>query len=144
MLSFVSSPALISFQYVSGLINLTEFIAWLFRPHLSLAWPEVIFNSLPNLDIPLKTLYFFPRRMETVSGIPLVDFSAMSVEHEMVSSYSDDQVLEIARQIHQAFSTVGFVYLKNHGISQNTVRKHFLRVQFLQKCDFPEIFYRKW
>lgn len=59
--------------------------------------------------------------METVSGIPLVDFSAMSVEHEMVSSYSDDQVLEIARQIHQAFSTVGFVYLKNHGISQNTV-----------------------
>lgn len=81
--------------------------------------------------------------METVSGIPLVDFSAMSVEHEMVSSYSDDQVLEIARQIHQAFSTVGFVYLKNHGISQNTVRKHFLRVQFLQKFDFPEIFYRK-
>lgn len=149
MLAFVSSPALISFQYVSGLINLTEFIAWLFRPHLpsifpNIAWPEVISNSLPNLDIPLKTLYFFPRRMETVSGIPLVDFSAMSVEHEMVSSYSDDQVLEIARQIHQAFSTVGFVYLKNHGISQNTVRKHFLGVQFLQKCDFPEIFYRKW
>ena len=146
MLAFVSSPALISFQYVSDLINLTEFIAWLFRPHLpsifpNIAWPEAFQNWTL---IPLKTLYFFPRRMETVSGIPLVDFSAMSVEHEMVSSYSDDQVLEIARQIHQAFSTVGFVYLKNHGISQKMVRKHFLRVQFLQKCDFPEIFYRKW
>lgn len=40
MLAFVSSPALISFQYVPGLINLTEFIAWLFRPHLSLNIPK--------------------------------------------------------------------------------------------------------
>lgn len=49
MLAFVSSPALISFQYVSDLINLTEFIAWLFRPHLpsifpNIAWPEAFQN----------------------------------------------------------------------------------------------------
>lgn len=40
MLAFVSSPALISFQYVSDLINLTEFIAWLFRPHLPSIFPN--------------------------------------------------------------------------------------------------------
>lgn len=59
--------------------------------------------------------------METVSGIPLVDFAAMSVEHDSVPSPSDNKVQAIARQIHQAFSTVGFVYLKNHGITQATV-----------------------
>lgn len=60
--------------------------------------------------------------METVSGIPLVDFAAMSVEHDTISSSPDYCVQEIAKQIHQAFSTVGFVYLKNHGISLETVR----------------------
>lgn len=63
--------------------------------------------------------------METISGIPLVDFAAMSVEHDTISSYSDEQVQEIAKQIHQAFSSVGFVYLKNHGISEDTVEGTF-------------------
>lgn len=59
--------------------------------------------------------------METVSGIPLVDFAAMSVEHETFPPPADGMVQEIAKQIYQAFSTVGFVYLKNHGISQAKV-----------------------
>lgn len=59
--------------------------------------------------------------METVSGIPLVDFAAMSVEHDTFPSPADDTVQVIAKQIYQAFSTVGFVYLKNHGISQEKV-----------------------
>lgn len=59
--------------------------------------------------------------METVSGIPVVDFAAMSVEHETCPSPADDMLQEIAKQIYQAFSTVGFVYLKNHGISQDKV-----------------------
>ena len=61
--------------------------------------------------------------METVSGIPLVDFSAMSVEKESLPSPADDMVQVIAKQIHEAFSTVGFVYLKNHGISQEKVKQ---------------------
>lgn len=60
--------------------------------------------------------------METVSGIPVVDFAAMSVEHEAFPSPLDDMVQVIAKQMHQAFSTVGFVYLKNHGISQDKVK----------------------
>lgn len=59
--------------------------------------------------------------METVSGIPLVDFAAMSVEKESFPSPADDMVQVIVKQIHEAFSTVGFVYLKNHGISQEKV-----------------------
>lgn len=59
--------------------------------------------------------------METVSGIPVIDFSAMSVEHEAIPLPSDDRVQTIVRQIHEAFSTVGFVYLKNHGITQERV-----------------------
>ena len=59
--------------------------------------------------------------METVSGIPVVDFSAMSVEHEAIPLPSDDRVQTIVRQIHEAFSNVGFVYLKNHGITQERV-----------------------
>lgn len=59
--------------------------------------------------------------VETVSGIPVVDFSAMSVEHEAIPLPSDDRVQTIVRQIHEAFSTVGFVYLKNHGITQERV-----------------------
>lgn len=63
--------------------------------------------------------------METVSGIPVIDFSAMSVEHEAIPLPSDDRVQTIVRQIHEAFSTVGFVYLKNHGITQERVEKTF-------------------
>lgn len=59
--------------------------------------------------------------METVSGIPLVDFAAMTVEKESFPSPADELVQVIAKQIHEAFSTVGFVYLKNHGISQEKV-----------------------
>ena len=61
--------------------------------------------------------------MEAVSGIPVVDFTAMSVNLEATPPPSDARVEAIARQIHEAFSTVGFVYLKNHGITQEKVRK---------------------
>lgn len=59
--------------------------------------------------------------METVSGIPVVDFAAMSVDHETLPPPSDESVQNIARKIHEAFSTVGFVYLRNHGITQDKV-----------------------
>ena len=65
--------------------------------------------------------------METVSGIPIVDFGAMSVKKESFPSPADEMVQVIANQIHEAFSTVGFVYLKNHGISQEKVKYRYLR-----------------
>lgn len=63
--------------------------------------------------------------METVSGIPVVDFSVMSVEHKAIPPPSDDRVQTIAKKIHEAFSTVGFVYLKNHGITPERINKTF-------------------
>ena len=56
------------------------------------------------------------------SFIPVVDFSQMSVE-KVTEDYSPESIQQLAHEIHRAFSTVGFVYLKNHGIPQEKVRE---------------------
>ena len=63
--------------------------------------------------------------METVEGtrIPVVDFSLMSIEHEHVPPNSDERVQELASSVCRAFSDIGFVYLKNTGISDDEVRR---------------------
>lgn len=55
------------------------------------------------------------------SHITLVDFSAFSIAHEQRPEVNSDAVQQLAKDIYSAFSTVGFVYLKNHGISLNEV-----------------------
>ena len=60
--------------------------------------------------------------LERVSGIPVVDFSAMSIEHEVRPKSNNEEVQELSKQITEAFSTIGFVYLKNHGIHEEQVR----------------------
>lgn len=57
----------------------------------------------------------------TVSHIPVVDFSAMSLEHKEPLRENVQSLEILADQVYQAFSTIGFVYLKNHGIPQQTV-----------------------
>ena len=56
-----------------------------------------------------------------VSGIPVVDFGAMSLKNKDTLNESDEAIKDLANQIYQAFSTIGFVYLKNHGIPQEVV-----------------------
>ena len=56
-----------------------------------------------------------------ISGIPVVDFSAMSLQNESSVRENSDAVKQLADHVHQAFSTIGFVYLKNHGIPQEKV-----------------------
>ena len=46
----------------------------------------------------------------------------MSVE-KVTEDYSPESIQQLAHEIHRAFSTVGFVYLKNHGIPQEKVRE---------------------
>ena len=54
------------------------------------------------------------------SEIPVVDFSAYK-------NYSEDrdevnpEINKLAQQIYDAFTTVGFVYIKNHGIPESEV-----------------------
>lgn len=74
-----------------------------------IAW----FNSRPS--------YVSSKMMENISGIPVVDFSAMSLKHKDPLSENGEAVKELADQVYQAFSTIGFVYLKNHGIPQEVV-----------------------
>ena len=63
------------------------------------------------------------------SSIPVVDFSQMSVE-KVTEDDSPESIQQLADEIHRAFSTVGFVYLKNHGIPQQKVRE-FTEKSFL-------------
>ena len=51
--------------------------------------------------------------------IPVVDMKEFGGAKEDVS---EDVINDLASQLHQAFSTIGFIYLKNHGISQTLVR----------------------
>ena len=50
--------------------------------------------------------------------IPVVDFSAMSLD--VNADQSSQAVKDLAKQVYQAFSTIGFVYITNHGIPQET------------------------
>jgi len=59
-----------------------------------------------------------------VDGIPVVDFSAMSLENKNPLSEDDPTIRDLADQVYQAFSTIGFVYLRNHGIPQEMVSGH--------------------
>ena len=56
-----------------------------------------------------------------VNGIPVVDFSTMGLQNQDPLSENSEAVKELADQIYHAFSTIGFVYLKNHGIPQEMV-----------------------
>lgn len=57
----------------------------------------------------------------TMEKIPVVDFSAMNSMKETPEDCSSVAIKQLVDEIYQAFSTVGFVYLKNHGISQEKV-----------------------
>ncbi|XP_078356702.1 uncharacterized protein LOC144641550 [Oculina patagonica] len=60
-----------------------------------------------------------------ISGIPVVDFSAMSLKNKHALNENDEAIKDLADQIYQAFSTIGFVYLKNHGIPQEVIDSGF-------------------
>lgn len=54
-----------------------------------------------------------------MAGVPVVDFSAYSREH----SYNDKA--KVAKEIDEAFRSLGFVYLKNHGVQKEKVEQCF-------------------
>lgn len=54
-------------------------------------------------------------------AIPIVDFSAMSLQNTDLPDNNSQAIKALADQLYRAFSTIGFVYLKNHGIPQEEV-----------------------
>lgn len=53
--------------------------------------------------------------------IPVVDFEIMGLNSETPPSHDEESVKTLAENIYTAFSTIGFVYLKNHGISNQEI-----------------------
>ncbi|XP_068744920.1 uncharacterized protein [Montipora capricornis] len=57
--------------------------------------------------------------------IPVVDFSAMGLQNKDPLKENNQPIKELADQLYQAFSKIGFVYLKNHGIPQEMIDSAF-------------------
>ena len=78
-------------------------------------------SSLRFPERRLGTSQMLLKMATNISGIPVVDFSAMSLQNDSSMRENSDAVKQLADHVHQAFSTIGFVYLKNHGIPQEKV-----------------------
>lgn len=72
--------------------------------------------------------------------IPIVDFGPSEGAADDPSS---EALNRLADEIYQAFSTVGFVYIKNHGISQEKVMTSTSTKYFFQKSK-SVIYYNKF
>ncbi|XP_071398104.1 uncharacterized protein [Centroberyx affinis] len=74
--------------------------------------------------------------------IPLVDFSAYSLNEQDVS---DEQLQLLSKELKTAFTEVGFVYLKNSGISQEEIDRvmDISKRFFLQPDELKLPFSRK-
>ena len=68
--------------------------------------------------------------------IPVIDFSkySLDIEEENVSS---GDIKRLADEICAAFKTVGFVYLKNYGISQTKVLYMSCEFYWVERSLYP-------
>lgn len=74
---------------------------------------------------------YYSEMSSTLSRIPIVDFSALNLDHEQTPGENEPNVKELAKQMFAAFSTVGFVYITNHGMNQKTVRLCFFHLSYI-------------
>ncbi|CAL8263155.1 unnamed protein product [Merluccius merluccius] len=75
-------------------------------------------------------------------NIPVVDFSPYNLRENNVS---DEHIVDLGRQLKSSFTEVGFVYLKNTGITQEEVQ-HVMDISktfFLQPDEMKLSFSRK-
>ena len=54
-------------------------------------------------------------------NLPVIDISCIGLDKEDPLDYSSKDVTSTARQLCDAFKNVGFVYIKNHGITDELV-----------------------
>ncbi|KAK6169476.1 hypothetical protein SNE40_020524 [Patella caerulea] len=57
--------------------------------------------------------------------IPLIDFKRYGLQVENTQTVSDEDLKQLGEEIHEAFRTIGFCYIKNHGIPQEMIDKAF-------------------
>lgn len=66
------------------------------------------------------------------ANIPVVSFAPFL-------SGNKEERQKVAQQVYDAFSTVGFIYLKDHGISQSDVEQVFQEVSLILHHVFSPI-----
>ena len=58
---------------------------------------------------------------DTGFNLPVIDISCIGLDKEDPLDYSSKDVTSTAKQLCDAFKNVGFVYIKNHGITDELV-----------------------
>lgn len=94
---------------------------------------QLIFERITSNDFPfshIKLLTGIQAAME--STIPIIDLSAMCLGKTAESSTALE-IRQLADEMYRAFCTVGFVYIKNHGIPREKVRISFLGLVLLNR-----------
>ena len=56
-----------------------------------------------------------------INKIPVVDFAAYNNISGKCNEILNPEINKLAQEIYDAFTTVGFVYIKNHGIPESEV-----------------------
>ena len=55
------------------------------------------------------------------SLIPIIDFGQVCIEPADNDCFSENNMQQLAEELQKAFRTVGFAYIKNHGIPSEKV-----------------------
>jgi isopenicillin N synthase-like dioxygenase len=53
------------------------------------------------------------------NDIPLLDFSSLNIGENL--DETNPEINKLAQELYDAFTTAGFVYIKNHGIPESQV-----------------------
>ena len=57
-----------------------------------------------------------------MAQIPILDFGCVGIGKDEISKQPQEQVQRLSKELYDAFTTIGFVYIKNHGIPEDQVK----------------------
>ena len=58
-----------------------------------------------------------------MAEIPIVDFACLNCCEDGKEA-NEEEVKKLAKEMNDAFASIGFVYIKNHGIPANEVQRN--------------------
>lgn len=104
-------------------------------------FPRLV-ETIRPISFILRVLQRSENKQEKMSNdIPMVDLADIGLHH--LDKPRESTVDRVANELDSAFSTVGFVYLKNHGVEQQTIDNVFQASKsFFQLPDAIKDVYR--
>ena len=86
---------------------------------------------------------------DTGFNLPVIDISCIGLDKEDPLDYSSKDVTSTAKQLCDAFKNVGFVYIKNHGITDELVcileaYNTYLDLKLLNSSTASAVKYTRW